>query len=171
MLRKCISPIPFTILNTALGLMFYLIGLHFRKLQYKRNAFIAAALVFATITLLCPSFIGFRDDSVTKGYWVVGIIYATAGIIIFNNLLRLKFLQFPVLTSIGRESMNYYCSHWILFYLVIISAGINGKNINGYSELSLLVISSIIVLPCYSYWYSSINSKGWRCLYDYSKVV
>lgn len=121
--------------------------------QYDRRILISSIIIFGLILAFLPSQIGFRDDRTICGYWVLGVIGSLAGIVTFNNLFKLRFFQLPVLTNIGRTSMDYYCAHWILFYIVCILFEFNNSNaLPNYDELWTLLLDSIIVLPCYSYW-------------------
>lgn len=146
---------PYWLINTPLGILFYLTGYYLKDKQYDRRTLIVSIIIFSLILAFIPSQIGFRNDRTICGYWVLGVIGSLAGIVIFNNLFKLRPFQLPVLTSIGRNSMDYYCAHWILFYLVCLILGFDNRNgLPNYDEFWKLLIASIIVLPSYSYWIS-----------------
>lgn len=74
----------------------------------------------------------------------------------------MKFLQLPVLTCIGCNSMDYYCIHWILFYLTVIIIGVDATETENYTELYTLLFSSIIFLPAITYWHSLLKDIKWN---------
>ena len=152
--------IPYLLLNVPEGVVFYVVGYQLRDIQYRKNILAASAFIFLIVTIVEPSFIGFRDDKTIQGYWMLAMVNSIAGIILFNNLFKLKFLQFPVLTSIGRNSMEYYCAHWILFQIVVIVFNYGDNVAANYEELMELLWASVIVLPCYQYWYKILKEKS-----------
>ncbi len=155
-LSPYIRHIPYTLLSTCLGIVFYLAGLYLRDKQYDKRIVVIAFVVFLFLQILTPSNVGLRDDVTIKGYWIVFVISSITGIIIINNLFKLRFFQLPVLTSIGRNSMDYYCFHWILFSFVCIIFRFDNSGVPNYRELYTLLAASILCLPCYSYWKSII---------------
>jgi hypothetical protein len=162
-MSRYIDNIPLLLLNVPEGLLFYVAGYYLRSIQYYKITIIIASVVFFTITVIEPSFIGVRSDNVIQGYWILGIINSVAGIILFDNLFKIKFIQFPILTSIGRNSMEYFCAHWILFHIVAIIYKYGENVAPNYDELFTLLWASVIVLPCYQYWYKlSIGQKNYK---------
>lgn len=147
-----VSHIPLYLLNVPLGLLFYMIGIYMNKVQYKKLVLFIAIIIFVVISCTEPSFVGFRSNEVIEGFWILGIVNSVAGIIIFNNIFRLSFLQLPVLTEIGRNSLDYYCSHWIVFSIVVNLYNIPDLTTANYNEFYLLLVACALVIPCYSYW-------------------
>lgn len=164
-----ISHIPLTLLNTALGLIFYIIGKYMRKLQYDKRTLAVSFIVFVAVSYLKPSIIGFRSDVVLEGNWMIGVVNCVAGIVIFNNLFKLRMLQLPLLTNVGKYSMDYYCAHWILFNVIVLIYSLRDQDIPNYYELYVLLAWSAIVLPCFSYWYEYIHANGLKIQYSKDK--
>lgn len=158
-LIQYIHHIPCTLLSTALGVVFYLAGAYLRDKQYNKSVVIVSFLIFFALQILIPSNFDFRADVEVNGYWMVYVISSLTGIIVINNLFKWKFLQLPFFTSIGRNSMDYYCFHWILFSIVCIIFRFNNNSVPNYRELYILLAASILVLPCYSYWKSIIRTS------------
>lgn len=79
--------------------------------------------------------------------------YISQMCVIFNNLFKLKILQLPILTNVGKYSIDYYCAHWILFNVIVLIYSFRDQDIPNYYELYVLLAWSAIVLPSYSYWH------------------
>ena len=143
--------IPYLILNTSGGVVFFLLGYKMKKCQYHKIDIIFSTLIYLLIVFLCPSSVDFRSGETIAGFWFLYIVSSVAGIILVNNLFRLKIFQIPYIVSIGKHSLNYYCAHWVLFNATFVFFNINDKESN-YHNLMILLASCIIILPTYSYW-------------------
>lgn len=151
--------IPYTLINTSLGIVFYYGGYQLRELQYdKRIITLAFVLYMATIVVL-PSSVDFRTGVTTYGSWIIYLLSSFSGIIIINNLLKIKFLQIKFIKQIGKNSLSYFCFHWILFKLIDLSLGFANLHYNNYKELYALLVGSIFILPVYSYCIQFIKEK------------
>lgn len=164
--KKYTERIPYTILNTCEGMVFYISGIWMRERQYGKFTFMATTIFFIMLVVLFPSDVDFRSDTTLSGLWGVYIVGSMAGIIVFNNLFRHKFFQLPALTSIGRKSMSYYCAHWILFSLTILIMGFSANGIPDYTKFWTLVFASILILPTYDYWLGCINEMKSNKVYS-----
>lgn len=151
LLIKHFSKIPFILLNVPLGLIFYLTGFFLKKYEDRKIVVFVSLLTYTIIQLTIPSAVDFRCDNTYEGYWTTYIIASVAGIIVIDNLFKFKFLQLPVLTSIGRNSMEYYCLHWILFEVIQFRCFRSIQEPN-YDDLWTLIFYSVLILPCVSYW-------------------
>lgn len=140
------------IFSSALGMVFYIAGFYLRNMQYHSKwVKIAGALCFCVSIFMFPSMVNIHMDTTVKGYWMVYVMGSIGSIIVLNNLFRLHVFQLPLLQSIGRNSMDYYCAHWILFYIVILIFDFPQDGSTNYTLLWILIISSAIILPTYSY--------------------
>lgn len=144
--------LPNILLTAPLGTLFYLIGYYMRKKQYNKYTLIFAIFTFCVVVYFVPSYVDFRSDATSRGYWITWVISSIAGIILVNNMFNFRILQLPILTSIGENSMEYFCSHWILFIIIKQIYYPNFQGIPCYDFLWKLVISCVLILPCYAYW-------------------
>lgn len=143
---------PCSILSTSLGIVFYLSGYFLRKKQYNTAIIVLSSLTYTLAMVFCPSNVDFRSDKTSRGIWMVYVISSIAGIVLFNNLFKLKILQIPYLSSIGRHSLDYYCSHWILFGIISLAFGFYEFTQPNYWQLYSYILGSIIILPTFVYW-------------------
>ena len=153
------APIPYTIFNVPLGISYYIAGYKLKEVQYNRYVFTISLIIYVLLSTLIPSFVDFRSDRTIRGYWIIFIISSTAGIIVINNVFKLKIFQLPELCSIGLNSISYYCFHWINFYIVFILSKTNSSGSPNYDLLYKLVIGSILVLPILAYFRTLLIKK------------
>lgn len=152
--------IPQILLNVPLGMFFYLLGYKLQKAQYNKIILILSIITFVSVLFLNPSFVDFRSDSTIYGNWTMFVIGSIAGIIIFNNIFKFKFLQLPEIVSIGQNSITYYCMHWILFEILeMVFRFNNNDKVANYTELYVLVLSAILILPITAYWRNLVLQK------------
>lgn len=155
--------IPYLFMSSTIGITFYGLGTLLHRIQYTKVVFFVASIIYISIILLLPSQVDVRLNMLKQGSWIAFMVSSLAGIIVANNLARLKILQFPFLISIGNNSLSYYCFHWILFYLTTTICG--NFNSDNYYLLTVLYIVSTFFLPIYAYWvwllkkHSSPNHK------------
>lgn len=141
--------IPYLFMSTTIGITFYGLGVLLHRIKYIKVVFYVATIIYIIILLL-PSQVDVRLNMLKQGSWIAFMVSSLAGIIVANNLARLKILQFPFLISIGNNSLSYYCFHWILFYLTTTICG--NFNSDNYYLLTVLYIVSTFFLPIYAYW-------------------
>lgn len=149
--------IPYLIMSTSIGMFFYGIGTLMQVIQYKKNVYILALLTYSCVVILFPSQVDVRLGMLKYGSWIAFMLSSLAGIIVINNLTKLKILQFPFLIDIGENSLSYYCSHWILFSIITTTWG--HVITNDYHLFAVLCIGSTFCLPIYAYWINYIKNK------------
>lgn len=151
--------IPCWLFSTAGGIAFFVMGYMLKQKQHEHKVFILSFIVFVLCVAMLPSNVDFRVDVVTDGYWIVYFISSLAGIIVFNNIFRLDLLKFPALTSIGRNSLSYYCLHWILFNIVVVLYNFKPYSSPDYLILFTLITYSIVILPVIAHFTNFIKKK------------
>lgn len=142
--------------NFFSGMCFFLLGYWLKKKEKKNFIFLFAFLFYGLV--ICAYFGGWIKDfpylymhanRMYKGNYLLFYPMALAGIILTNNIVyRLcNYMKFSVLNYIGRNSMTFYTTHWILFTFVTFIA----KYLFDVNEpvilFLILLISGIIFLP------------------------
>lgn len=151
---------PQTLSAASTAIIFYMIGYYFKDRQYNRRIVVISALAYIVISLLCPSIFDIRINKVVNGRWTTAIVGSVTGIIVANNIFKAKVFQLSLLESVGRNSLTYYCSHWVLFYIVAIIFGYNNDNKSpNYMELFALLTTSAIILPLFTYSIKRLKTK------------
>lgn len=140
------------VFSSSLGLFFYLSGYYLRELQYNNIWVKMLGLAVALLVIFVfPSNVDLHTDMTFKGYWIAYVIGSLGTIIVLNNIFRWRLLQMPLLTSVGKNSMDYYCAHWILFYAVLTVYDFPRNGLPDYDKFWTIIIAGIIFLPIYNY--------------------
>jgi fucose 4-O-acetylase-like acetyltransferase len=103
-------------------------------------------------------------NTMYKGNYILFYPMAIAGIIVTNNMFRIIYAnsnyRFIILEYIGRNSMNIYVTHWILFVLVSFIA----KSLLHIESAAILfycfLAASIIFLPIICYFMNKIGKQN-----------
>lgn len=138
---------PYYAFNFFPGMFFYGMGHAMRERQYGRNIFLAALAIYS-VSLFYPSTVDFRINSIMEGYYSLWLVYASAGIVVFNNIAKATGELWP-LTQIGRNSMYWFLCHWIVLAVIVRAIRAVCPNLEGTVLLALtvaLVFASLTVL-------------------------
>ena len=101
--------------NTALGLTFFCAGFLFKEKQYRNSIFSLSVLVYTGLLVFWFFSKPLSDfhTNIHQPYLLVSL-YLLAGCILINNVFkRLPGIQSRILTTIGKESMTLYVTHFI----------------------------------------------------------
>lgn len=141
--------------NIFSGLVFFLLGYWLKgkedtTLLMIFPAFILLFFIIAHFTgLIDFPYLYMHANKMYNGNYVLFFLMAVAGIVVTNNLFKICYTRFSIkiLEYIGRNSMNIYVTHWILFVLVsFIAKNLLHVESDGIHFL-LLLGTSIIFLP------------------------
>ena len=105
--------------NTALGLCFFALGYALKKIQYSQPAFLASLGAYLALIVYCyidGTVVGEFNINLHRPYFLV-VLYYIAGCILIDNLfLRIPQIRCGFLERMGRDSMLFYVTHFILIY-------------------------------------------------------
>lgn len=145
--------------NIFSGMFFFLMGYWLKDKEDNSKLFLTSIIVFGCVILSCLigwimdfPYLYMHANKMYRGDYVLFYPMALAGIIMTNNVFRIvsKHVRFHILGYIGRNSMNFYVTHWMLLVVVSFFAEtIFGIDSSGLLFL-LLLSSSIIFLPLIS---------------------
>ena len=123
-LANRLAPIPFYLGGTAAGLTFYTLGTLFRDKVEVRPVWIGAAVIYAASLLFYPSCIDLRSNTVTEDYYLPAFLFSLSGILAIDGIAAEVMKGFKIKAGvfcwIGRHSMQYFVSHWIILTLCLI---------------------------------------------------
>ena len=145
--------------NIPLSLSFFISG-YLLKSFYQKKMVIICSLLLIIFYIIHPVYIGVRSNEVVFGdYYYLGWLYSVSACIILVFFFK-KYLDFsiPVLSMIGRESMIFFASHYLILYFtdkLYDSYLFNFRICGEYTEFLLLMISSIIFLPFFKVIFNS----------------
>lgn len=136
---------PYWTYNIPIGLLFYSLGLLFKKLQYNRHIVILSLIIYFGL-LLYPFNIDFLLGKFTPN--VIAIPWALAGCILINALFKYftRLCIFP-LRFFGRHAMEFYCTHIII--IVFLENHIKHHTLH-ISPILFIIFAFIIYLLVFS---------------------
>ena len=151
--------------HSLLGFFFFHCGYQLREKQYLAKLFITSIGFYLAIVVFSPTFVGmYRNGLVFGDCYLIYFPYAFVAIIVCNNIFRYfapsrcnKISQIihiqqitTILESVGRNSMNYLVTHWILLLIIkTIMVNFLGVN-NSWTKFWVMVIACILILPLLS---------------------
>ena len=145
--------------NLFSGLCFFLLGYWLKNKEQNRLLFLISTIIYLLVVFAFFAdvidgfpYLYMHANNMYSGSYLLFYPMSLAGIIMTNNLFRVlsKHVRFYILQYIGRNSMNFYVTHWILFVLVtFVSKFIFRVNSSAILFWALLC-SSIIFLPLIS---------------------
>ena len=162
LLSKVIT-IPYFIGFTTIGLFYFICGDLLRNKQFNKYIFLIALIFFAIalFTKLYSSFDIRLNQVGIYDMYLVDLVVALSGIILFNNL-SFVFLNrnIPVLSFVGRNSMIFYTIHYPMMILIYNLINEN-ELLNSYLILCILLAGYLMIgiLFSKSYIYQRIMSN------------
>lgn len=150
----------YSISHTLLGFFFFHWGYSLKERQYCNNIFAMATIICIAVAFYDPLYLEMVSNKQMIGNcYLLNFPYAIAAIIVFNNYFKHLPLHisnhsysvvYQYLESIGRNSMNYYVTHWILLLLIkIIMINILGLSY-GWTMFWIMITACVIILPLLS---------------------
>ena len=128
------SPLRFILLsNVPTGLFFFLSGYIIKNnsnIISEKSSIVqhimttCPIIIYLSIVCLEPSYVDMRVNILWEGlyvYWLIGSILACLTI---NTICRMRIFDRLGLGYIGRNSMMFYVSHWVIFYIIHICIAI-----------------------------------------------
>lgn len=154
--------IPFTLYSTAWGLCFFCAGYYIRRYEQKLWVIIISVFVLLLTFAFTDIPEVYKKEDTIEWYWyILWYPSSVAGCIVFNNICRWLSLltgiaewgrtvcNIPIFSWVGRHSMTFYVSHFIIFKVVYDIIG-NYRNTwySGWQGLLIITIAySIIIVP------------------------
>ena len=137
--------------NISTGLFFYLMGIKMRDIQFSRISLIVSLLIVAITVITKPVYVSMFSNTVQNdGFYLLWFPFCLGGIVLINNLFKFlceKNVTFPIIQSIGLNSMTYYLLHFtvpiFICHLFIYRCPQGDK----WEFLCYLLISVSLVLP------------------------
>lgn len=114
---------PTYMVNIPLAIAVYALGYLWKDNQFTKRYVSIALIAYLSVMIYCPSHLIFAANVLNpEGVYVLSLVFSIAGCILFNNIFK-YIPHFPVLQYIGRHSMVYYISHWLMLTLCLIIFG------------------------------------------------
>ena len=148
---------------------FFLLGYWLKDKENNKVLFIISTLFFGMVVLAyCMGWIEdfpylyMHANKMYRGDYFLFFPTALAGIIMTNNLFRIlcKRVKFRVFEYIGKNSMTFYTTHWILFIVVSFVASFIFKVEEPLILFIVLIGSAIVFLPLINLLIGSIKTRN-----------
>lgn len=111
---------PAYLANVSMGIALYSLGYMLRDIQYAKKVFGVAFATFIAIMLIEPSHIDLRTNTLNEnGYYILALLFSICGCITVNNIFK-HIQHLPVLTYIGKNSMDFYVMHMLVLGVITI---------------------------------------------------
>ena len=145
--------------NLFSGLCFFLLGFWLKEKEKNKYLVVLSVVIFGMVLIAyCLDWIKefpylyMHANRMYKGNYLLFYPMALAGIVLTNNLLRYMSsrIKLSVLEYVGRNSMNFYVTHWILFVLVTFVVKFIFHINSPVTLFTILLCSSIVFLPLIS---------------------
>lgn len=141
--------LPIYFANVPLGMAAYTCGYMIKEKQFEKIFFFPALMIYLGVMLLQPSHLVFRSNTLNSGgHYLLAIVFSLSACVVFNNIFKklpnCNFLQF-----IGKNSMTYYVTHWIILNIcsLVMINGFHCQNLWVFivMAMSCLIIPTLII--------------------------
>lgn len=139
--------VPLYVANISMAVTF--MGLGYLLKPYLNNKWvnIGCSIAYLLFIIILPTYVDMRYNMLIFGYYHLWYIIALTGIVTIIALFRLIPYRMPVLTYIGKNSMAFFCLHWIIFTVCRIVFLFAGWDYLSYPFVIVAMISCLILIP------------------------
>lgn len=140
--------------NFCTGMFFYLMGIMLKDKQYNPRTIVLSVLLLLIIGLVKPTLVPMFSNLVQNdGIYLLWFPFCLSGIILINNVFRKVssyHISFPILESVGKNSMLYYLLHFSIPILLCKLHLFYQPDGNHWEYLCYLLVFTAICLPIIS---------------------
>ncbi len=145
--------------NFCSGLMFYILGIKLKELQFNKWIVTISIAILATIGFTKPTVVTMFGNFLLydDGIYLLWYPFCLAGIIVFNNIVKHIgcILEHYHLDGIGHHSMIYYVTHYPLGFLVCALYKQYSEQQNNWELLMYLCLMWFGFLPILTYFFNT----------------
>ena len=136
---------PLYMANICSGMAFYSIGHLFKECQYNNILFVVSIFGYMLAIWCGWNYIDMRTNVALRGYYLLWIPTALAGIILINNIFK-RIGGNAFLAYVGRNAISFYVMHWILLTVAKMFSDMLMVT-DKYHVLLLMLLFEILMLP------------------------
>lgn len=135
--------------NVPLGMAAYTCGYMIKEKQFEKSFFFPALMIYLGVMLLQPSHLVFRSNTLNSGgHYLLAIAFSLSACVVFNNVFK-KLPNCSWLQFIGKNSMTYYVTHWIILNIcsLVMINGFHCQNLWVFvvMAMSCLILPTLII--------------------------
>ena len=141
--------LPWYILNSLAGTLFLLAGFYMKEKQYRNEYLFLSIILFIFFFTKYECRVGMFDNRLIVGDYFGWYLSSISAIIVFNNLFRTveKIRWVKVLNHVGKNSMSYYCTHWVLITITESVLSNVSEAITPIIKLVVCCVLCTLILP------------------------
>lgn len=143
---------PIWIQNLAAGMFFYSAGYCLKDIKKSKFLLCICGGLYV-LSLVKPNIVDFRTNILSSNsVYCLWLLFSLGSIIFYNRLFIAtppNMLRRNVFTYIGRNSMFFYCSHWIVIMIVKQLVKYSGIVMNSEIFFILLLLVEAFLLPLF----------------------
>lgn len=148
---------------------FFLLGYWLKDKEGNSVIFVISIITYGLI--LCAYWGGWIDrfpflymhaNRMYYGNFFLFLLMALAGIIMTNNIFKImtEYIGFRLLEYVGKNAMNIYVTHWILFTVVTFVSRYCFNVNMPLLHVAILLLSSILFLPIINNIIKTLKTKS-----------
>ena len=135
---------PVYVANICSGCFFFIMGYMLKTTQFSRIFFVIASILYLA-TLFFPSAVDMFPNKLMHGEYFLWLVGSIAGCILFNNVFAfLKNGRLKIFAFVGRNSMLFYCFHWVILTIANLIKKLSAIEMSG-QALFFYYLGSITV--------------------------
>lgn len=138
---------PLYFANIFLGLFYFLSGSILREVQYQKNVAFIGIFSYFLFCILGLTVVDMRSNTLEKGSYLLHPVAGLCGIITINNISKWLNFNFKWLLKIGKNSMNYYVTHWICISIILLLANNLDSSLSSTHLVITLICFLVFILP------------------------
>ena len=139
--------LPLYIANISMAVLFLGLAYLLRPYLQSKWIIIIAPILYLAFMILLPTFVDMRSNRLLYGNYYLWYFVALSGIIVINTIFRLVPYNISILNNIGKNSMAYYCIHWIIITICQIAFILIGVDNYGYVFIFVSMLMSFTLIP------------------------
>ena len=155
---------PFWCANICSGAFFFAMGFLLNSLQYKRKWVILSVVIYL-FNIVFPSAVDMNRNILYCGWYGSWLISSVAACVMFNNISLLyckRFHTSAFFEKIGKNSMFYYCTHWIVLLVATILLRLADINFSPFILLLYYCVSIVLFSVVWNICCSFFRHKIWK---------
>lgn len=133
---------PLYLGNITIGLAVFGFGHLMRQPQYETAIFALAGIAYMTILLTVQGTLDFRINMPHNGNYLIVVLFALSGCVVINNIFKRMSFSLKLFEWIGKRSMNFYVTHW----LVLLTCSIVFPY-TGWTMFGVMTVACMMMLP------------------------
>jgi len=136
--------LPLGLSTVVMGIFYFWFGYIFKKYEYKNSYIVISLILYLFFVLSNYNYLDFRSNTLISGNYFVCILASCTGLIFFIQIAKkinvLKFLNY-----IGKNSLIYFVSHWIIILFIINIVKLFNFEFSNYYFGILIFITTVLL--------------------------